>query len=60
MPARNSELVLTYFFLTSARYFRGVFATPGAGNLTVGGDERGENNRKDPLRLRKELTISLF
>jgi len=51
---------LIYFFLTSARYFRGVFAIRRAGNLTAGGDARGENNRKDPLRLRKESTISLF
>jgi len=44
---------LTYFFLTSARYFQGVLATRRAGNLTAGGDERCEDNRKDPFGLEK-------
>lgn len=42
----ETELVLTYFFFTSAKYFQGVFATRRTGNITVGGDGRGENPYK--------------
>ncbi len=54
------ELILTYFFLTSARYFRGVSEPRRSGNLSVGGDERVRNNRKDPVGLRKEYIYYIF